>query len=333
MKMVNNPTKTAAAMAMVKADELNKRLAVQNCEIMACIQSAWNSIVIAEVRQLVSNGMKCYGRDEVPLAARQDLRLLGQECDIYDRKILQTVSKASSLTKSKDRTREDYIADTADMLDDSDETLSHYLNEMDELIERKVPKGGPTCPRDPWLLKQLMRCTMLNAVGVAAYESNERIEPYLKRYPQIAYMKLTKIHNLLDNLYRHLTPVNKYGHKMMIDDGWLRIKYKDTWRDIYREKIVFNAFAILTDEKIMGTGRNEKGVVTGGLLCNIRNSLYSARFVDRLIIKRDGYDPRLRDHCESLLTNLRGDRTIEVPDAPDKEQYLAAHPEVATNIE
>lgn len=330
MNYINNINAMATGNALLKAAELENKLAVQNCEIMACIQSAINSIVIAEVRELVRNGMT-YGRDEVPLSARQDLRLIAKECDLYEQKIEKTVRRAALHTPEQRRSTQEYLADTADMLDDSDEILNHYIKEMDDIIDKKVPKGGPTCPRDPWLIKQLLRCTMLNAVGIATYESNERMEPYLKKYKQISYMHLTKLQNLIDNLYRHLTPLNKYGQHMIVDDVWVRLKYRDTWQSIYREKIVFNAYAILTDEKIIGKNRNEKGVITGGLLRDMRNSLYSTRFIDRLIIKRDGYDLGLRHIKESLLTNLSGDRSIDVPEAPDKEAYLAAHPEAVTN--
>lgn len=327
MNYVNNINKTATGNALISAAVKSRQLAIQNCEIMACIQSAFNSIVLSEVRELVRIGLQ-HGKDEVPLAARQDLRLITQECDRYDKLFEKTVRRAHLYSPYQDRTSDEYLSDTADMLDDSDSVLMHYIGDMEAIIERKVPKGGPTCPRDPALLKQLMKCTMLNAASIATYECNSRLEPYLVRYPQIEYMKLTRLQNLMDGLYRHITPLNKYGQKMMVDDGWIRFKHRDTWLQVYREKIVFNAYAILTDEKIMGNGSTSKGVITGGLLCDIRNSLYSSRFVDRLIITRDGYDPHIRDHCDSLLTNLTADRSIEVPDATDKQEYERMHPEV-----
>lgn len=300
--MVSLKSNTINCAGYATNDAMSKKADEQRTivEMLIMIQVSINSLAEEEARKLCrvliesknpdkmkQNGMNYdYGTNGV----RHDAELMLKDLDRYNDKLIKQV-KLSSKYKSKhslNRSDEKLVADMSNAMDVSDEVLGRHLAAIKDYLKRKTPLGTEFCPKDPWMLQQIMLVEILTGLASNVYERSKVLEPAITNGNVFAFTDFQIIHNRAYRIVERIKLRNKY-------DKPLR----------------FNFNGVLGNKELIGSP-DKDGRIDDGILCHLRDTLYSTNFIDLLFIERDGIDSGRRFICDSIIDGLKGDKSIKI---------------------
>lgn len=280
-------------------------------EVLVLIQISINSLAEQEARNLCrvlidsknKDKMEYHGMsyDYGAFGVRRDAQLIIQDLDKYNKQLIKTVKRASTIKIENSLNRDDVrlVSDMSDTMDISDELLEKHLTAIKDYLKRKTPKGTEFCPKDPWMLQQLMLVDILTGIASNVHKRNKILEPALQESSLFDFMDFNIVHNRIERIRERINLRNKY-------DKPLR----------------FNYLAVLRNAELIGS-EDKYGRIDNGILCHLRDTLYSTNFIDYLFYKRDGIDYERRKVSASIVEGLRGDKSINFEDEKDIHSVCA----------
>jgi len=269
-------------------------------EALVMVQVGINSIAEEELRKLCrvlidsKDEEKMYDHlmhyDYGKNGVRHEAELILKDLERYDRELIKSLNRSASIYRenSLNREAEELVSDMCDAMDATDNILDKHINSIKEFFKRKTPLGGDCCPIDPWMLQQMMLCDVLSGIATNIYDKNKELEPALERAPIFSYMYFGYIHNRINRIWNKILLKNKYGKPLR-----------------------YNVSLILKHEDLIGKPDKE-GHNNGGILCKLRDTIYSTNFLDHCLYVRDGIDYGYRFDCDSIVEGLNGDKSIKL---------------------
>lgn len=304
---INTKAVGPAAMAMYTAQHKENVIQHKQADLLMQLQLSHNSVATYHLERLCylliaqtpkelkdKNLHFCYGANEV----RRNARLILQDLKEYQAFIEKQlhnvrVGKDSELQGLSPHERYLRFSErVANTLEDSDEVLGKIIADLDRFLESRVPKYGDIHPADPIICTQMLKCMVLVSTSFAIWHRFTVACPLL-RTSEMKIMDLYKPYLRLEKIFKRIRILNEKA-----------------------KVIPYNFEKVFYSPEIHGKPDPKTGAWSGGITPRYRDAICSARFADRIILIRDGYDPHLRDEIVSLFDGMSG--SCDVPkDMPD----------------
>jgi len=245
---------------------------IQNAEIAMLIQSAVNSKALSWIMEFADAIIGSSDeekrerfnikRDYTRHGVKHDAEILVSYIRNYER----TYARRMAVGISEEKAFDD-LCKIANAMDESDEILGNVMADLNQYLDKRIWAKTLSTPEDPQIVKHF--CLSFLMVDFCA-----QLWDYWLHQGGLPFLKVQ---------YNHM------GLAAM-DSQLRKIADKIDWRDARTNgKLKFNIAGILKSKDL------EK------ILKDMQAILFSAAFVDRLIIARDGKDPHIRDHTKSIL--------------------------------
>jgi len=291
-----------AARAMYEAQSKENAIQHKQADLLVQLQISHNSIATYHLERLCylliaqtpkelkgKNLHFCYGGNEV----RRNARLILDDLKEYQSFIEFQIhhvrvgkdSELQGLTPHEQYLR--FAERVANALSESDDVLGKIVDDLDKFLDSRVPKYGDIHPADPIICTQMLKCMVLVSTSFAIWHRFQRACPLL-RSNKLNVLNLYKPYLRLEKIFKRIRILNEKG-----------------------KVIRYNFEKVFYSSEIHGKPDPKTGIWSGGITPRYRDAICSARFADRIILIRDGYDPHLRDEIDSLFDGMRG--SCDVP--------------------